>query len=105
MLAALAAMGAQPAAAATDWTALRTLNIAHQGGEDEAPSNTMYAYERSLRLGSDMLEVDIHTTSDGQLVVLHDATVDRTTNGTGRIYDKTLAEVQELDAGYDIDVM
>ena len=59
-----------------------TLNIAHQGGEDEVPSNTMYAYERALRLGADMLEVDIHTTADGELVVLHDATVDRTTNGT-----------------------
>ena len=45
-----------------------------------------------------MLEVDIHTTSDGELVVMHDATVDRTTNGTGRVYDKTLAEVQALDA-------
>ena len=62
----------------------------------------MYAYERSLLLGSDMLEVDIHTTSDGELVVLHDATVDRTTNGTGRVYDKTLAEVQALDAGQNL---
>ena len=95
------AVGAAPAGA-TDWTALRTLNIAHQGGEDEAPSNTMYAYERSLRLGADMLEVDVHTTADGELVVLHDATVDRTTNGTGRVYDKTLAEVQALDAGFNI---
>ena len=49
-----------------------------------------------------MLEVDIHTTSDGELVVLHDATVDRTTNGNGRVYDKTLAEMQELDAGHNI---
>ncbi len=97
----LAAGGAAPASA-TDWTALRTLNIAHQGGENEAPSNTMYALERSLLLGADMLEVDIHTTSDGQLVVMHDATVDRTTNGTGRVYDKTLAEVQALDAGQNI---
>ena len=105
-MAALAVAGiaasAAAAATATDWTALRTLNIAHQGGENEAPSNTMYAYERSLLLGSDMLEVDIHTTSDGELVVLHDATVDRTTNGTGRVYDKTLAEVQALDAGYNV---
>lgn len=99
----LGAIAASPAgAASTDWTALRTLNIAHQGGEDEAPSNTMYAYERSLRLGSDMLEVDIHTTAEGELVVLHDARVDRTTNGSGRVYDMTLAEVQALDAGHNM---
>ena len=101
-LVAIGAMVAPATASATDWTALRTLNIAHQGGENEAPSNTMYAYERSLLLGSDMLEVDIHTTADGELVVLHDATVDRTTNGAGRVYDKTLAEVQALDAGYNL---
>ena len=89
-------------ASATDWTQLRVLNIAHQGGEDEAPSNTMYAFERSLRIGADMLEVDIHTTADGELVVLHDATVDRTTNGTGRVYDVTLEELQKLDAGHNM---
>ena len=77
------------------------MNIAHQGGEDEAPSNTMYAYRRSLGLGSDMLEVDIHSTADGHVVVMHDGTVDRTTEGTGSVYDKTLAEVQALDAAYD----
>ena len=98
-----AAIGAVPAAAsATNWLGLRHLNIAHQGGENEVPSNTIYAYERALRLGADMLEVDIHTTSDEKLVVLHDATVDRTTNGTGRVYDKTLREVQALDAGYNL---
>ncbi|MGI8462408.1 MAG: glycerophosphodiester phosphodiesterase [Solirubrobacterales bacterium] len=102
LVVALAVTPAGAGAANTDWTKLRTLNIAHQGGEDEAPSNTMYAYERSLRLGADMLEVDVHTTSDGELVALHDATVDRTTNGTGRIYDKTLAEVRELDAAHNL---
>ena len=89
------------ASAETDWTALRTLNIAHQGGENEVPSNTMYAYERALYLGADMLEVDIHTTADGQVVVMHDGTVDRTTDGSGSVYDMTLAELRELDAAYD----
>jgi glycerophosphoryl diester phosphodiesterase len=89
-------------ASQTDWLRQRVLNIAHQGGENEVPSNTMYAYERALRLGADMLEVDIHTSADGALVVLHDATVDRTTNGTGRVYDMTLQEIQALDAGYRI---
>ena len=84
----------------TDWTELRALNIAHQGGEDEAPSNTMYAYDRAMRLGSDMLETDIHVTKDDKIVVIHDSTVDRTTNGTGSVYDMTLAQIQKLDAGY-----
>jgi glycerophosphoryl diester phosphodiesterase len=92
-----------PAAASdTDWTALRTLNIAHQGGEDEAPSNTRYALERAMRLGSDMLELDIHSSSDGHLMVMHDATVDRTTNGSGSVYEMTRAEIQALDAGYNL---
>jgi glycerophosphoryl diester phosphodiesterase len=83
------------------WTAHRTLNIAHQGGETEAPSNTMYAYERAMRLGADMLEVDIHTTADGRIVALHDATVTRTTEGTGAVYDMTLRQVRRLDAAHD----
>jgi glycerophosphoryl diester phosphodiesterase len=95
------ALPAPSPAAPTDWTTLRTLNIAHQGGEDEAPSNTMYALERAMRLGADMLELDIHTSADGELVVLHDGTVDRTTNGSGSVYDMSLAEIQALDAGHN----
>ena len=101
-VAACAALAAPAAASSTDWLGLRALNIAHQGGEDEAPSNTMYAYERALALGADMLEVDVHSTADGHLVVLHDAEVDRTTNGSGRVYDLTLAAVRALDAGYNL---
>ena len=95
-----ALMTAAPAGAQNPWTAERVLNIAHQGGEDEAPSNTMYAYQRAMRLGTDMLELDVHSTADGRLVVLHDAKVDRTTDGTGYVYDMTLPEVQTLDAAY-----
>jgi glycerophosphoryl diester phosphodiesterase len=90
-----------PAAAQNPWTSLRVLNIAHQGGEDEAPSNTMYAYARAMRLGADMLELDVHSTADGQLVVMHDAKVDRTANGSGYVYDMTLSQVQKLDAAYN----
>jgi glycerophosphoryl diester phosphodiesterase len=92
---------ASAAAGPTDWTQLRGLNITHQGGEDEAPSATMYALERSLRLGGDMLEVDVHTSADGDLMVIHDGTVDRTTNGSGSIYEMTTAEIQALDAGHN----
>ena len=83
------------------WTGHRVINIAHQGGEGEAPSNTMYAYERALRLGADMLELDIHTTADGRIVAMHDAKVDRTTDGTGSVYGMSLAQLQALDAGHD----
>ncbi len=102
LLTALLTLAVAAPAQATDWTQLRVLNIAHQGGEDEAPSNTMYAYERSLRIGADMLELDVHTDADGVLVAMHDATVDRTTNGTGRVYDMTLEELQKLDAGHNL---
>jgi glycerophosphoryl diester phosphodiesterase len=95
------ALSAAPAWAQNPWLDLRVMNIAHQGGEDEAPSNTMYAYKRALGLGSDMLEVDVHSTADGRLVVMHDGTVDRTTEGSGSVYSKSLAEVQALDAAYD----
>ncbi|MFN8114161.1 MAG: glycerophosphodiester phosphodiesterase [Solirubrobacterales bacterium] len=98
--AAVLALPAIATAGPTDWTELRTLNIAHQGGEDEAPSNTMYAYDRALRLGSDMLETDINTSADGKLIVIHDGTVNRTTNGTGAVGDMTLEQLQALDAGY-----
>jgi glycerophosphoryl diester phosphodiesterase len=103
LLLALVALPAHAAAQGDDnlWTKLRVLNITHQGGEDEAPSNTMYAFERSMRLGSDMLEVDIHTSADGKLVVIHDATVDRTTDGSGRVYDLTLEEIQALDNAHN----
>lgn len=100
--AAAAAPDSRRTTSATDWLRLRTMNIAHQGGEAEAPSNTMYAYERALRLGADMLEVDVHGTADGHLVVLHDATVDRTTDGEGAVYDMTLPEVRRLDAAHDL---
>jgi glycerophosphoryl diester phosphodiesterase len=82
------------------WLDQRVMNMAHSGGEDEAPMNTLYAFERAERIGADMLELDVQSTKDGHLVVLHDATVDRTTNGTGRVVDMTLDDVRELDAAH-----
>jgi glycerophosphoryl diester phosphodiesterase len=72
--------------------------LGHRGARGEAPENTLpgFAYARSLGLTA--VEFDIHLTRDDQLVVIHDATVDRTTNGTGAIADLTLAEIQALDA-------
>jgi glycerophosphoryl diester phosphodiesterase len=87
-------------AATNPWLAKRPLNIAHQGGEDEFPSNTMYAFKRALKAGADMLELDVGVTKDGQVVVMHDTTVDRVTNGTGTIASKTLAQIRRLDGAY-----
>lgn len=76
------------------------LVIAHRGGKGLAPEGTMAAFDQSFDLGVDVFEYDIHRTSDGHLVVIHDASVDRTTNGTGLVNDMTLEAVQSLDAGY-----
>jgi glycerophosphoryl diester phosphodiesterase len=103
LLAAVVALlaGAPAAGAATNpWIEKTPLDIAHQGGEDEFPSNTMYAFERSLQVGADMLELDVGVTKDGQVVVMHDTTVDRTTNGHGTVASFTLAKLRKLDAAY-----
>ena len=76
------------------------LVIAHQGGEGLRPSNTMTAFANAVALGVDVLETDVHATADGELVMMHDDTVDRTTDGSGTLREMTLAEVQALDAGY-----
>lgn len=78
----------------------RPLVIAHQGGEHLAPSNTLTAFLQAMELGVDVIELDIHMTKDGHLVAIHDDTVDRTTDGTGRVNDLTLEEIKSLDAGY-----
>lgn len=78
----------------------RPLVIAHQGGALLAPSNTMVAFQQAVDMGVDVLEFDIHITKDGELVVIHDPTVDRTTNGMGKVADLPLQQIQKLDAGY-----
>lgn len=77
------------------------LVIAHQGGDGVWPGETMLAYQNSANLGVDVLEMDIHITADGSLILMHDETVDRTTDGTGEIESMTLAEIKKLDAAYD----
>ena len=76
------------------------LVMAHRGGKGLWPENTLYAFEQAVALGADVLEMDIHSTADGVLVVMHDRTVDRTTDGTGPIHELTLAQLKALDAGY-----
>lgn len=77
------------------------LVIAHQGGDGVWPGETMLAYQNSVDLGADVLEMDIHITKDGELILMHDETVDRTTDGTGEIESMTLEELKKLDAAYD----
>lgn len=82
------------------WLERRVLHIAHQGGETEAPSNTLFALQTALEKGADVLEIDVHATADRELVVIHDTTVDRTTDGSGRVDEMTLDALKELDAAY-----
>ena len=94
------ASAAEPAAD-NPWLDARVMNMAHSGGELEAPLNTVYAFDRATGLGADMIELDVQSTKDDQLVVLHDSTVDATTNGAGAITDLMLADVRQLDAAYN----
>lgn len=74
--------------------------FAHRGASGEAPENTLVAFRRAVALGVAYAELDVHATRDGQVVVIHDPTVERTTDGQGRVQDYTLAGLQRLDAGY-----
>ena len=72
---------------------------AHRGFSEKYPENTMEAFRAAIEIGADEIETDVRVTADGELVLIHDATVDRTTNGTGRVCDKLLCEIKTLDAG------
>jgi glycerophosphoryl diester phosphodiesterase len=77
----------------------KPLVIAHRGHSIEVPENTLEAYRRAIELGTGMIECDVNRTRDGQLVMIHDWKLDRTTSGSGPVRNLTLAEVEELDAG------
>ena len=81
-------------------TAGRPLNIAHAGGDQAHPHSTPFAFAESVLEGADVLELDVQLTGDGVLVVHHDETVDRTTEATGPVVDRSLAELQALDAAH-----
>lgn len=76
------------------------INIAHRGGKALRPAHTLVAYHNAVAVGADMIEVDLHASSDGVIVSIHDATVDDTTDGTGKVKDMTWAQLAQLDAGY-----
>ncbi len=72
---------------------------AHRGASNTHPENTISAFKEAIRLGAQMIEFDVRRTADSVLVVLHDKTLDRITNGQGRVLEKTILELQILDAG------
>ncbi|HEV3405876.1 MAG TPA: glycerophosphodiester phosphodiesterase family protein [Candidatus Dormibacteraeota bacterium] len=77
----------------------RPLLGGHRGNPAEHPENTMRSFRSAIAMGCDLIECDVHLSSDGRLVVIHDHTLDRTTNGTGAVHDYTAAELRKLDAG------
>jgi poly(3-hydroxybutyrate) depolymerase/glycerophosphoryl diester phosphodiesterase len=78
----------------------RPIVLAHTAGEDEFPASTLFAFGESVKAGVDMLDLNINITADGELLVQHDDTVDRNTDGTGPVADMTFAEIQQLDGAY-----
>lgn len=74
--------------------------IAHRGGRAEWPEHTIESYRKAVMLGVDVLELDVHRSIDGELMVIHDRTVDRTTNGSGQVASMTRDELRKLDAGF-----
>lgn len=81
----------------------QTLVLAHRGASGYAPMNTIPAFELAVAQGADGIELDVHLSKDGHLIVLHDFTVDHTADGSGRAKDMTLEQLKELDAGAKFD--
>ncbi len=77
-----------------------TIVVAHRGASNQLPENTMDAYRRAVEVGADAIELDVHLTSDGQLAVIHDDTLDRTTDGTGAVAGRSMEELRTYDAGF-----
>jgi glycerophosphoryl diester phosphodiesterase len=93
--------GPRPAPSVADLLALgRPVALAHAGGDDSYPHSTPFAFASSVAVGTDVLDMDVQLSADGVLVVQHDDTVDRTTDGTGKVADKTYAELRALDNAY-----
>ncbi|MGA2529884.1 MAG: glycerophosphodiester phosphodiesterase family protein, partial [Acidimicrobiales bacterium] len=82
------------------WLERRVIAFAHQGGAKEAPSSTIFAIRKALEHGATAIELDVHATRDGRIVVCHDPSVDRTTNATGEIRTLDLEDLRQLDNAY-----
>jgi glycerophosphoryl diester phosphodiesterase len=76
-----------------------TIIVAHRGASAQAPENTMEAFRLGVEAGADAIELDVHLTADGQLAVIHDETLERTTDRTGTIADQSMDEIRQADAG------
>jgi glycerophosphoryl diester phosphodiesterase len=74
--------------------------VAHRGDSHSYPENTLHAFESASKMGVDIIETDVHLTKDNEVVIWHDKTLERNTNGEGRVEDFTLRELKKLDAGY-----
>ena len=81
----------------------RPLVIPHAGGDGLFPENTLYAYEHSIEMGGDVIDADVFLTADGVPIAFHDSTLERTTNGTGLVHDKSYAELAALDAAWNFE--
>src|SRR6516162_344808 len=77
----------------------------HRGAMGHCPENTMASFQRGLELGADWIELDVHLSRDGALIVIHDETLDRTTNGHGLVCEHTVSELRSLDAGQGQHIM
>ncbi len=87
-------------ASGSQWPEWTVLNIAHRGGIVPGyAENTLAAYRRAISYGVDVIEIDLRGTRDGEVIILHDETLDRTTDGTGKVTDYTLGELKQLNAG------
>jgi glycerophosphoryl diester phosphodiesterase len=75
------------------------LRVGHRGAKGHAPENTFASFRRGVELGASVVETDVHLSKDGEVVIIHDHTVDRTTDGHGFVKDLTVAELKQLDAG------
>lgn len=84
---------------AVAWAMPKPGIIAHRGVILEAPENTIPAMQRAIALGAGLVEIDCRYTKDGQVILMHEETLDKTTNGSGRVSEKTLSEIRQLDAG------
>ena len=81
----------------------RPIVIAHRGGAHLAPEHSLHAFEKSAELGVDGFEISVRLTKDEEIIAFHDATVDRTTDGSGYVKDFTLAELQQLNIGFNFE--